>query len=243
MLGLDDTEAADHRRAARSGLHALQRALSRAHPRFRRRLLCRHPAKGHHRPPSLRELRRRRAVHAAGGARPGRGGDQADALSHQRGQPDRARARRSRRGRQIGDRAGRAQGAVRRGGQYPLGARSGTRRRAGGLRISAAEDPRQGVAGRAPRRRPALLLRPFRHRQLPPLHGQGLHRSVVFHLRSGAVPRRGATVQLHDRLCDAGQPREDLGRADQSAGPAVRVDRGRDRQCAARASRRRSGPR
>ena len=48
-------------------------------------------------------------------------------------------------------------------------------------------------------------LRAFRHRQLSPVHRQGLHRPVVLHLRSGAVPRRGAPVQLHDRLCPAGE--------------------------------------
>ena len=56
------------------------------------------------------------------------GRDQADALSHQRRQPDRARAHRGGRGRQVGHRAHRAQGALRRGGQHPLGARSGARR-------------------------------------------------------------------------------------------------------------------
>ena len=48
---------------------------------------------------------------------------------------------------------GRAQGALRRGGQYPLGARSRTRRRAGRLRLHRAQDPRQAVAGGAPRGR------------------------------------------------------------------------------------------
>ncbi len=69
--------------------------------------------------------------------------------------PDRQGARRSRRSRQIGHRGGRAQGALRRGGQYPLGARPRARRRAGGLRLHRAEDPRQAVAGRAPRGRPS----------------------------------------------------------------------------------------
>ena len=57
------------------------------------------------------------------------------------------------RGRQVGDRAGRAQGALRRGGEHPLGARPGARRRAGRLRLHRPEDPRQGLAGRAPRGR------------------------------------------------------------------------------------------
>ena len=62
-----------------------------------------------------------------------------------------ARADRGGRGRQVGDRAGRAQGALRRGGEHPLGARSRARRRAGGLRLPRAQDPRQGVAGGAAR--------------------------------------------------------------------------------------------
>ena len=65
--------------------------------------------------------------------------------------PDRAGAGRGGRGRQVGHRAGRAEGALRRGGQYPLGARPRARRRAGRLRLHRAEDPRQAVAGRAPR--------------------------------------------------------------------------------------------
>ena len=46
----------------------------------------------------------------------------------------------------------------------------------------AVEDARQGFARSSPRSGPALLLRPFRDRQLSSLHGQGLHRPVVFHL-------------------------------------------------------------
>ena len=57
------------------------------------------PAKDIARPPPVRELRRGGAVPDAGGARPGRGGDQADALPHLARQPDRqgAGARRRRR--------------------------------------------------------------------------------------------------------------------------------------------------
>ena len=107
------------------------------------------------RPPSVRVVRRRGAVPAPGGVRPGRGRDQADALPHLQRFADRPGAGRSRRGRQVGDRAGRTEGALRRGGQHPLGARPRTRRRAGRLRLHRAEDPRQAVAGRAPRGRAA----------------------------------------------------------------------------------------
>ena len=59
------------------------RALPRAHPRFRRRLLRRDPRQGHSRPSPVREFRRGGAVPAPGGARPCGGRHQADALSHQ----------------------------------------------------------------------------------------------------------------------------------------------------------------
>ena len=84
------------------------------------------------------------------------------------------------------------------------GAQHGGRRRAGGVRLHRPEDPRQAVAGGAARGRRDALLCAFRHRQLPPDHRAHLHRPVVLHLRPGADPRRGAAVQLHDRLCPAG---------------------------------------
>ena len=46
----------------------------------------------------------------------------------------------------------------------------------------------------------AALLRPFRDRQLPPDHREDLHRPVLLHLRSGALPGRVGLVQLHDRV-------------------------------------------
>ena len=140
-------------------VQALQSALSRTHPRAWRRLLRRHPREGHHRPPPLRILRRGRAVPAPGGGRPGSRGDQADALPHLQRQPDRARAGRRGRGRQVGDGAGRAQGALRRGSQHPLGARPRARRRAGRVRLHRTEDPREDVAGGAARGRQAAQLR------------------------------------------------------------------------------------
>ena len=104
-----------------------------------------------------------------------------------------ARARRGGRSRQVGDRAGRAEGALRRGGQHPLGARPRARRRAGGLRLHRAEDPRQAVAwwcaARAAR---SSTYVPRRHRQLSSGHGAHLHRPVVLHRRSGDRARRRA---------------------------------------------------
>ena len=63
--------------------------------------------------------------------------------------PDRPDAGRGGRSRQVGHRADRAQGPLRRRGQYPLGARPRARRRAGRLRLHRAQDPRQAVAGGA----------------------------------------------------------------------------------------------
>jgi polyphosphate kinase len=64
MLGSRTTVAADRRGPARPRLHRPTTRASRAHPRFRRRLLRGDPAEGHRRPPPLRELRRRGAVPA-----------------------------------------------------------------------------------------------------------------------------------------------------------------------------------
>ena len=136
-------------------------------------------------------------------ADPGSRGDQADALPHLERQPDRARAGRRGRGRQVGDGAGRAQGALRRGGEHPLGARPRARRRAGRVRLHRAEDPRQDVAGRAARGRQAAQLRASRHRQLSSDHRAHLHRPVLLHDRPGDRARRGADFQLHHRLCRA----------------------------------------
>ncbi len=189
--------------ARRPQIHALQSALSRAHPRAWRRLFRRHPREGHRRPPPLRILRRGGAVPAPGDGRSGSGGDQADALPHLERQPDRARAGRCRRGRQVGDRTCRAEGALRRGSQYPLGARSRARRRPGGVRLPRAEDPRENVAGGAARGRQAAQLRASRHRQLSSGHRAHLHRPVLLHDRPDDRPRRRAAVQFHHRLCRA----------------------------------------
>ena len=227
--------------ARRPQIQAVQPALSRAHPRPWRRLLRGDPREGHRRPPPLRILRRRGAVPAPGDGRSGSGGDQADALPHLQRQPDRARAGRRGRGRQIGDGAGRTEGALRRRGQHPLGARPRTRRRAGGVRLRRAEDPRQDVAGHAPRGRAPAQLRPSRHRQLSSDHRAHLYRPVVLHDRSVDRPRRRPDLQLHHRLCRAGRGDEAGAVALYAADPPARPYRRRDGICAARASRRASG--
>ena len=169
-----------------------------------------------------------------GGARPQRRRHQADALPHLVEQPDRQGAGRGGRGRQVGHRAGRAQGALRRGGQYPLGARPRARRRAGRVRLHRAEDPRQAVAGGAPRGGPARLLLPCRHRQLSPDHGAHLHRPVLLHRRSGDRARRRPHLQLHHRLCRAGRARAHGGVAGLAEAAHPAAHRRGDRACQGR---------
>ena len=72
-----------------------------------------------------------------------------------------ARADRGGRSRQVRHRAGRDQGALRRGGQHPLGARPRARRRAGRVRLHRVEDPRQAVDGGAARGRARSHLLPL----------------------------------------------------------------------------------
>ena len=63
-------------------------------------------------------------------------------------------------------------------------------------------------------RRAACHIYPLRHGQLPPDHGQDLHRPVAFHLRSGAWPRCHPGVQLPVGLCAARNAREPVDFAD-----------------------------
>jgi polyphosphate kinase len=102
---------------------------------------------------------------------------------------------------QAGRRARRAQGAVRRGGQHPVGARAGEGGRARRLRAGRTEDPLEDGARRAARgTRWDPPLRAHRHRQLQPEDRAAVHRPRPVHLRR--ADRRGPhrPVQLPDRL-------------------------------------------
>jgi len=92
----------------------------------------------------------------------------------------------------------------------------------------------QVVYGGAARGRRIAVLCAFRHRQLSSGDRADLHRPVVLFLRSGLVPRRGAAVQLHHRLCAARRDGEDQLRAADAAAASAAVDRRRDRACRGR---------
>ena len=176
-------------------------------------------------------LRRGGAVPAAGGGRSERHRDQADALPHLVGLADRQDARGGGRGRQVGDRARRAQGAFRRRGEHPLGARSRTGGRAGRLRLRGTEDARQALASGAARGWPARELLPHRNRQLSSSDGEDLHRSFLFHREPRDRARRDAHLQFHHRLCRAGRARTHGGVARDPEKAPLRAYRGGDRPC------------
>ncbi len=136
------------RRAADAGgaARAARRGVDRRRHRQARRAAA----------PPLRVVRSGGALHRRGRRRSQRARDQADALSHQRRQPDRARAlSRAARERQAGHGAGRDQGALRRGEQHRLGAPARGERRPRRLRPHRAQDALQGGAGGAARGRRA----------------------------------------------------------------------------------------
>ena len=239
--GAERAVAASVHRPARPGIRAVQPALPRAHPRSCRRLLCRDPAEGPDRPSSLRVVRRGGAVPASRRRAIPTSSPSSRRSTAPPRTADRARAGRGRRSRQVGDRGGGAEGALRRRGQHPLGARPRARRRAGGLWLLRAEDPLQAVAGGAPRGRRARVLRARRHRQLSSGDGAHLHRPVVLHLRSGDRARRRPHLQFRHRLCRAGRAGEDGGLAGQSAPAHLRAHRRRRSPTPRPGGRRRSG--
>ena len=121
---------------------------------------------------------------------------QADALPHQRGFADRARADGG--GREKGsDRGGRAEGALRRSLQHSLGAQPAGSGRAGVPRPGGTEDALQTGAAGAPRsRRQGPPLRASGHRQLQSLDGALLHGPEPAHQRSANHRSRALRLQL-----------------------------------------------
>ena len=125
-------------------------------PRFRRgrdrEERLRHAARGRRpRPPPVRLVRHQRpALRRAGRGRQERARDQADALPDVGRLPDRRRPQGRRGGGQAGRRAGGDQGAVRRAGQHPVGARAGALGRARRLRARRPQDALQDLPGGAP---------------------------------------------------------------------------------------------
>ena len=192
-----------------------------------RRHLPRHRPARHPAAAPVRIIRRRGRVHLGGGRRSERAGDQADALPDQRRLADRAVADPRRRERQAGDGGRRAEGALRRGPQHPVGAHAGRRGRARGLRPHRAQDPLQGGAGRAPRRQPHQALRAPVDGQLQPVDGARLRRSVVLHRARRVRRRRGRPVQPADRLLVAAVVEAVRDRAARAAGSDHRAHRAR----------------
>ena len=162
--------------------------------------LQRHPARRYPAAPSVSVLPAGGRVPAARGARSGRAGDQGDALPRGPQLAGGGGAARGHRGRQAGGGAGGAEGPLRRGEQHRMGPGAGARRRPRGLRPARPEDPLQGGAGGAPRRRCHPPLRAPGHRQLQCRHGAPLYRHRHVHGQSGACGGRHRPVQLPDRL-------------------------------------------
>ena len=103
-------------------------------------------------PPVRLVLDERAALPRAGGRRPARARDQADALPHLRRLPDRRRPDRRRRVRQAGARPRRDQGALRRAGQHQLGPQARAGRLPRRLRPRRPQDALQALPGGPPAR-------------------------------------------------------------------------------------------
>ena len=116
---------------------------------------ARHPAA-----PSVPGVRAGRRVHPPGRRRSGRGGDQADGVSHRRQFGADGGADRGGQARQGSHRRRRADGALRRGGQHQLGGAARARGGAGRVRRVRLEDAREARAAHPPRERSAGRLAP-----------------------------------------------------------------------------------
>ena len=154
---------------------------SRHRLRDRARHLERPARPGRPRAPPLPRLRRGHALRPGSVGRSEGARHQDDAVPREPGLADRPRPARRRRERQGGRGPGGAAGALRRGGERPLGPRAGGGRGPRGLRPPGLQDPLQGVSGRPPGERwdPALL--PPRDRQLQCPHRGRLQRSRIVH--------------------------------------------------------------
>nr|GEU28454.1 hypothetical protein [Tanacetum cinerariifolium] len=162
-------------------------ALSALLPRHRAKAgqrghLCRAARARHPAAPPVPVVPDRHRFHPQRGPRSGRGRHQADHLPHRHefgpdGSADHGRPRR-----QGSDRDRGTEGPLRRGSQHQLGRQAGTGRGPGCVWRGGPENPCQGGAGDPPRGRQAALLRPPRHRQLPPHHHQVLYRLRAAHL-------------------------------------------------------------
>ena len=138
------------------------------------------------------------ALPPGGRQRPQGAGDQDDPLPHLEPEPHRRPPDHRGAQRQAGGGGGRAQGALRRGGQHPPGEPHGGGRHPRHLRRGGAEDPLQGDPGGAPGLQRHPPLRPLRHRQLPPRHRPPLLRLRPVDRRPAARRGRHRALQLPD---------------------------------------------
>ena len=194
----------------------------------------------HHPYESLRSGRR---PSGAGGGRSRRARDQADAVSHERRLADHRQPAARRRAEQAGHRARRADRAVRRGAQHPLGPRPRGGRRARDLRRPRLQDAREDLPDRQAHAAGPAALRPPRHRQLQRADGARLHRLRPADDLAGDRRGRERLLQHADRLLGSAAAEEADDGADRTAAAVSQADRARAPPGRRRASRRRSSPR
>ena len=145
----------------------------------------------------------------------------------------RAPARRSsqpaarRRAQQAGDRARRADGAVRRGAQHPVGARARGGGRARDLRRPRLQDAREDLPDRQAHAAGAAALRASRHRQLQRADGAHLHGLRPADDIAGDRRGRDRVLQRADRLFGSAAAEEAGDGADRPSAALPQADRSR----------------